>query len=508
MAAITNTAFVKSTDRQASGNQPDFSTPSGSEPTGVVPPPGGGVTSVTAGRGLAATPNPIVTAGTIELNDPTINVEDYASIADAVAAIPIGGGILRIWVDDPGSSYATTPTVNISGGGGGTATAIVNDGLLVAILVTLAGTYATTPTVTISGGGGSGATAYAIIGTPCNLLFPPGLYPYTGMTIPDNVGGLNIMGTGAILYCTDTSASCITYNENVNLTTISGLTLKHDFDPAKWGNNASPRDPGCGIRLKGVFHQLTNLKVFQSPEFGFNIGDDPGAALPCRFVQVSNCLTENTCGDGFHAQFAQDVQFSDCISRRAGDDGFAAVCDSGGLQYTQRISFTDCMSEESYGSGFRFESCLDCDGSHIEVLGSRQEGIALASQAGGSLENLNLLNISIRNPNAFDPTGITGRGIVSEVGASGVLDTIRILGGAISDTQSVNGQGIYLSATGGAVIKNVMICGVNFSNIGASQYIFTENMTVASVIRNCTSLDPAKTQTDSGSSGLVTANNT
>lgn len=519
---------------------------SGASLIGVAPPGGSGtVTSVAAGAGLLASPSPIVAAGTISMPnvgtpgtygrvttdaqgrvstgyndvvnvlnfagvDPTGATDSSAGLALALAALPVGGPLQRIWIDNPGSGYTSAPTVVFSSGGGA-ATAVVNDGLLVAILITTPSNYATIPTISFTGGGGTGATAYAIIGTPCALVLPPGFYKNTGLTIPANIGCLDIIGLGATLYCTSVSNSCITYPDSVNMTRIYGLTLQHQFNPAKWGNNlgGGSRDSGCGIRLKGRFHQLYNLRFFQNCEFGLNVGDDPSQAIPTRFIQVINCIAENTCGDGFHFQYAQDWECIGCIARRTGDDAFAAVCDTAGQQYNQRGKFADCLSEDAYGCGCRIESCFQIDVTDIEIIGSRQEGICLSSQNGvGACENINIIGGSIRNPNYFDPTIGVGRGIVSELSGSGVLNNITISGMTISDTQTSNGQGIYLSAFSAGTIKNVMICGNNFRNIGATNYIFTQSMTVASVVRNNTCLGSANSYADYYSTGLVTANNT
>lgn len=84
MPAVSNTDYVTQTDRQAIGNQPDYSTPTGTEPTPVGPGGSGTITSIAAGIGIVATPDPIVATGTIALNDLTVNVRDYGATGDGV----------------------------------------------------------------------------------------------------------------------------------------------------------------------------------------------------------------------------------------------------------------------------------------------------------------------------------------------------------------------------------------------------------------------------------------
>lgn len=72
-------------------------------------------------------------------------------------------------VTNPGSGYTSQPTVNFSGGGGGTgaaATAIINgQGFVTAIVITNQGSgYLSTPTISITGGGGSSATGTVSLG--------------------------------------------------------------------------------------------------------------------------------------------------------------------------------------------------------------------------------------------------------------------------------------------------------------------------------------------------------
>jgi hypothetical protein len=122
--------------------------------------------------------------------------DSHAFITDAVTALgiapaanlpgsPLGtraagvprhtldGQITSIQVTDNGSGYVSTATVNISGGGGNGATAVVSvsRGVVTEIRVTNPGSgYTNAPSITVSGGGGSGATATAFIGGPPSRL--------------------------------------------------------------------------------------------------------------------------------------------------------------------------------------------------------------------------------------------------------------------------------------------------------------------------------------------------
>lgn len=77
----------------------------------------------------------------------------------------VTGSLAAINLTNGGTGFTGTPTVAISGAGGGAAVAVVNlnTGKVVSVFVTAAGNYATTPTITFSGGGGTGAAATAVI---------------------------------------------------------------------------------------------------------------------------------------------------------------------------------------------------------------------------------------------------------------------------------------------------------------------------------------------------------
>lgn len=78
----------------------------------------------------------------------------------------VGYKLSRIFVDNPGSGYSSSPTVTISGGSGNgaTATAHLEHGKVRWIEIVKKGDgYRFRPTVTVSGGGGTGAIAHALI---------------------------------------------------------------------------------------------------------------------------------------------------------------------------------------------------------------------------------------------------------------------------------------------------------------------------------------------------------
>lgn len=113
-----------------------------------------------------------------------------------------------IIVNNGGNGYTSAPTVGFSGGGGGTgaaATAIIQNGAVVAITVTNPGSgYTSAPTVTFTGGGGVGAAATVNLASALNIVASQYASP-TGKTyffVTTSVANLPHYATQKSVYAT------------------------------------------------------------------------------------------------------------------------------------------------------------------------------------------------------------------------------------------------------------------------------------------------------------------
>jgi hypothetical protein len=112
----------------------------------------------------------------------------YYPVAQATGTLAsnIRSTVAGFTITEPGSGYASVPTVTITGGGGSgaTATAEISVGTVTGILLTNPGSgYTSAPTVAISAPGGGGVTATAVA-----LLNSPGTFTLNGLTRRPDVG--------------------------------------------------------------------------------------------------------------------------------------------------------------------------------------------------------------------------------------------------------------------------------------------------------------------------------
>ena len=197
----------------------------------VVTNPGVGYTSaptVTYSGGQPGLSSITVTnGGTGYTSAPTVNLTGGGGTGAVVRATVSGGSVTGIAILERGSGYTSAPTVSFTGGGGTGATATVSlganpttsvaltaGGQIQSITVTNdGGTYYTTePTVTITGGNGGGATAEARLTQPLGAGVGSVVISATGngYVAPPSVNFIGGGGTGAIAAATINGAGQIT----------------------------------------------------------------------------------------------------------------------------------------------------------------------------------------------------------------------------------------------------------------------------------------------------------
>ncbi|MBL9189294.1 MAG: S-layer family protein [Opitutaceae bacterium] len=169
-------------------------------------------------------------------NLPTVTLTGGGGTGATVTPLWQNGVLVRLTITNAGTGYSSTPTVTLTGGGAPiTAVNNVNFDLVASSLtgvgsLVAGGTgYTSAPIVTITGGGGSGATATASVNTTTGML--------TGITILTTGTGyttsptVSLAGGGGVA---DVTASISGFalagnGGNVTVSTTGNLTLSNNI---------------------------------------------------------------------------------------------------------------------------------------------------------------------------------------------------------------------------------------------------------------------------------------
>lgn len=308
----TNTDQVTTNDRQASGNQPDHSTPTGSSPSGVVPPPGSGTVTSIAGDGtLTLTPDPITTTGVI-----------------GMPATGTAGQYQRVTTDTQGRVTAgANDVINVKeygalGDGSTNDTAAINNAI-------------------------ADMTSYS------TLYFPAGRYLVTLGSIGfiGGMDGITIMGDGMFasqLYSTATGSpsNFLVIENTCQYVRMFGLGCV---------GAATVRGSGIGLRLYASNAQISQCYFKGTSDFGIHIAGDGTGTAYSEQVTVTGCLCEDTLGDGIHTDSAKDVVVEGNTLRNAGDDSIAFVANDPAFP---PLRFT-CVGNHIFDGQFRGIAILE-----------------------------------------------------------------------------------------------------------------------------------------------------
>jgi hypothetical protein len=128
-----------------------------------------------------------------------------------LSTVTLNKNIATIDVANTGSGYTNTPSVTISGSGGGTASAVIQNGSLNMVVVTGIGSYTITPTVTI----GTLWTATTLYTTNQQIFYANRLYTVTvggttSSSAPTHVSGSAANGTATLTYAGIAATASIT----------------------------------------------------------------------------------------------------------------------------------------------------------------------------------------------------------------------------------------------------------------------------------------------------------
>lgn len=316
MNRLTNTDQVSRSDRQASGNQPDFSTPAGSTPSGVVPPPASGtVTSIAEdGNGqVVLTPDPITVTGTVGLS-----------------TVGTAGNYQRVTTNAYGRVTAgQNDVVNVKqygalGDGSTNDTAAINNAI-------------------------AAMTSYS------TLYFPAGKYLVTlgSLATLSGMDNITVMGDGwsSQLYSSATGAPAdfLNIDNTCNYACVLTLSFK---------GSATMRGNGICLRMYASNSQVLGCWFEGCSDFAMHIAGDAGGTSYSSNVSIIGNHIYSPLGDGIHAGAVQDVLIEGNHLHNTGDDSIALVADDPSFP-TVRATV---VGNHIYNSGARGIAVLECQG--------------------------------------------------------------------------------------------------------------------------------------------------
>lgn len=237
---------------------------------------------------------------------------------------------------------------------------------------------------------GNGATndtasinsAIAALTNFSTLYFPAGKYLITlgGLTAFTSLSNVTIMGDGrsSVLYSSATgSAGSVPF-----LVLAASCDLMTVRDLALVGSATARGSGGHGLIVYCAHTLVSGMYITGTADFGMYIGS--GGSLYNKEVQVVNCISDRTLGDGFHFGPVTDSGLYNCISYFTGDDG-CGIGDDGAIGFpATRIEVVGFQSIQAgnhagggtHGAGIRiFDGAVDIHVTGGAIYQSCEAGI-------------------------------------------------------------------------------------------------------------------------------------
>jgi hypothetical protein len=256
--------------------------------------------------GTLTTTGPIHTSGIVSNGTAALEFAGARATGTAtkngsgqLSSVTLNKKLATIDVANIGSGYTTTPSVSISGSGGGTASAVLQNGSLISVLVTGSGSYTTIPTVTI----GTQWTATTLYTINQQIFYANRLYTVTiggtsGSSAPTHESGSATNGTATLTYAGITATAAPTMKCGAGYSKAPVITIS---DPSGVNGLITATTTISSARLVPIITsgQITGVQIIDGG-IGYSVatidinGDGTGAQLtPSLSIGDINSLQAN-----------------------------------------------------------------------------------------------------------------------------------------------------------------------------------------------------------------------
>ena len=391
------------------------------------------------------------------------------------------------------------------------------------------------------------------------LYFPAGSYLVTpgSITAFSSLSHVTIMGDGYSSQLTSPTAGA-PGNFLVVSSSCDHMTLR-DFAII---GSATSRGSGIGIRMYASYSFVSHIFIQGTSDFGMLITNDAGGYT--REVQVSDCLSSQTLGDGFHFGYVTDSSLSNCQAYYTGDDG-VGIGDDGATGFPptrievinfQSIQAGNHAAGGTHGSGIRiFDGAVDIHIVGGSIYQSCEAGLQTTRATSTTAYNTRIkvdglkvfqclqvagmyANISIAFANQVSITNCWSEAPVSQ-GCYAFLDcnNLVVTGNTAKDavvrafvtddgtTTNVaatwsnwtfsgnvclgtpSNESYYFVPATGKTIANLLVTGNTETGQSTTNYIFTNRLATAAKINNNTSMGGKAVANGGSGVAPTTANN-
>lgn len=331
-----------------------------------------------------------------------------------LSSVTLNKNIATIDVANIGSGYTTTPAVIISGSGGGTASAVIQNGSLNSVLVTGIGSYTTIPTVTI----GTQWTATTLYTTNQQIFYANRLYTVTiggtsSSTAPTHESGSATNGTATLTYAGIAATASITMKCGAGYSKSPIITIS---DPSGVNGLITATTTISKARLVPIISsgQITGVQII-----------DGGIGYSVAIIDIN--------GDGTGAQLTASLSIGDINSLQANVELLTV---SGKLMNIPVVS-----------GGYGYTTAT------VDIIGDGTGATATATVTTGRVSKINIVTqgygytwatITISGTG----TGATARAIISPYGGHGknALNELKASGLMFfSDISNYKNQGFTVN---------------------------------------------------------------